>query len=141
MQIGATSDEAVANRCVFVIAGCEISRTALQFMLQDEYETHEWSTVDQALGSLRQRRPDVVIAGVNELNAAGASAMDRIRKACPKTRILVMVGAPSGHEDRPWLAMGAHGLLPQPLTVETVRRKVRWALGLRTALAISVKAG
>ena len=141
MQIGVTSDEAVTNRCVFVIHGCEISRAALQLILQDEYETHEWSTIDQALARLRERRPDLLIIGAGELGATGAGVMDGIRKASPGTRILVVVDAATGAEPGGWQAAGAHGLLSRPLTVETVRRKVRLALGLRAALAIGVEAG
>ncbi|WP_145960750.1 hypothetical protein [Acidiferrobacter sp. SPIII_3] len=141
MQIGVTSDEAVTNRCVFVIHGCEISRAALQLILQDEYETHEWSTIDQALARLRERRPDLLIIGAGELGATEAGVMDGIRKASPGTRILVVVDAAAGAEPGGWQAAGTHGLLSQPLTVETVRRKVRLALGLRAVLAIGVEAG
>ena len=139
MQIGVTSEEAVTNRCVFVIHGCEISRTALQLMLQDEYETHEWPTLDQALAHLRARRPDLVVIGASELGPVEGCVMDRIRDASPDTRILVMVGASADGQHGPWRAAGAHGLLPQPLTVETVRRKVRLALGLRAPLAMGVE--
>ena len=139
MQIGVTSDEAVTNRCIFVIEGCEVSRAALRFMLQDEYETHEWPTLDQALAHLRARRPDLVIIGADELKPVADRAMDRIRDASPDTRILVMVGAATGGQHGPWRAAGAHGLLPQPLTVEQVRRKARLALGLRAVLAMDVQ--
>ncbi len=139
MQIGVTSDEAVTNRCLFVIEGCEISRAALRFMLQDEYETHEWPTLDQALAPLRARRPDLVVIGAGELGTIEARVMDRIRDASPGTRILVRVDASADAPHEPWRAAGAHGLLPQPLTVETVRRKVRLALGLRAAIAMSVE--
>ena len=141
MQIGVTSEEAVTNRCVFVIHGCEISRTALQLMLQDEYETHEWSTVNQGLTRLRERRPDLLVIGESELGADAACVIDRIRDASPDTRVLVVAGASAGAPHPSWHAAGVCGLLAQPLTVEAVRRKVRLALGLRAALAIGVETG
>lgn len=139
MQIGVTSDEAVTNRCVFVIDGCEISCTALQFMLQDEYETHAWSTLAQALGRLRERRPDLAIIGEGELGADAARVLDDIREASPDTRLLVLLAASAGAKDPRWRAAGVRGLLAPPLTVETVRRKVRLALGLRAALTVAVE--
>ena len=141
MQVGVASDEAVANQYVFVIDPCEVSRAALQFMLQDEYETHEWRALGEALGRMRERRPELVIVGAGALEPDGSQAMDRIREASPATRILVRVGAPNGPEDRRWLAWGAQGLLPQPLTVEAVRRKARLALGRSAPLGIGVEAG
>jgi DNA-binding NtrC family response regulator len=138
MQIGVTSDAAVANFCVFVISACEIKRTALQFMLQDDYETHEWSELDQALGRMRERPPDVAIVDRVELGDADARLMDRIREISPKIQVVVLVGSISEPEGACWLAQGAHSLLPQPLTVEAVRRKVRLALGLRAAIGIGV---
>ncbi|MHB1513157.1 MAG: hypothetical protein ACYCTF_08250 [Acidiferrobacter sp.] len=139
MQIGVTSDAAVANFCVFVISPCEIKRTALQFMLQDEYETHEWSGLDQALDRIRERLPDVAIVDRIELGDADVGLMDRIRKMSPKTRVVVLVGQAGEPEGARWLAQGAHSLLPQTLTVEAVRRKVRLALGLRAAIGIGVE--
>ncbi len=141
MQIGVASDDAVACYCVFVISGCEVNRAALQFMLQDEYETHEWRGLQQALGRIRERRPDVVIVEGAELGDAEARTLDRIRAASATTRIVVLVGQANEPAGARWLAAGAHGLLPQPLTVEVVRRKVRLALGLRAPLRIGVEAG
>lgn len=139
MQIGVESDEAVANHCVFVICGCEIRGAALQCMLQDEYETHEWRGLTPALARMRERKPDLVIVDMAELGDACARTMDRIREASPDTRVVVLVGSANEPEGPRYLAEGAHGLLPQPLTVEAVRRRVRLALGLRAAVGIGVE--
>ncbi len=139
MQIGVGSDEAVANYCVFIICSCEISGAALQCMLQDEYETHEWRGLAQTLGRMRERKPDVAIVDMAELGDACARTMDRIRAASPNTRVVVLVGSANEPEGPRWLAEGARSLLPQPLTVEAVRRKVRLALGLRATVGIGVE--
>ena len=141
MQLGVASDQAVANHCVFVIVGCEVSRAALQFMLQDEYETHEWRGLSQALAGLRERRPDVAIVEIADRGDVDARVLDRIREASAQTRIVVLVGSADGPEGARWLTAGAHGVLSRPLTVEAVRRKVRLALGLRAAIGIAVEAG
>lgn len=41
MQIGVDSEKAVDDRRVFVVDDDEITSAALQFMLHDEIETHE----------------------------------------------------------------------------------------------------
>ena len=41
MQIGVETSRAVENKRIFVVDDDEIIRAALQFMLHDEYETHE----------------------------------------------------------------------------------------------------
>jgi hypothetical protein len=49
MQIGVESSRAVENQRVFVVSGDEITRAVLQFMLHDEYETHEFADLARGL--------------------------------------------------------------------------------------------
>ncbi|WP_298139718.1 hypothetical protein [Acidiferrobacter sp.] len=141
MQIGVATDEAVANHCVFIIDSCEVNRAALQCMLQDGYETHEWRAVELALERIRSRRPQAVIIGQDAMGPDAAQTVDKIRGASPDTRVLVVIGSPHGSQGPGHLASGAHGLITQPLSIEAVRRTVRLALGLPVMIAIGVAPG
>jgi hypothetical protein len=48
MQIGVDTERAVDDRRVFVVDDDEITSAALQFMLHDEIETHELSSLEAA---------------------------------------------------------------------------------------------
>ncbi len=61
MQIGVESSRAVENKRVFVVNGDEITRAALQFMLHDEYETHEFADLAQAYDKSVQWKPDAIL--------------------------------------------------------------------------------
>ena len=53
MQIGVETSRAVENKRIFVVDDDEIIRAALQFMLHDEYETHEVASLAEAFDEVR----------------------------------------------------------------------------------------
>ncbi len=132
MQIGVETSKAVDNKRVFVVDSDEITRAALQFMLHDENETHEFADLDAALRRAEDWRPDLLI-----LNAALVlgSAPDLI--AGLKTRIAglkVLVAIEAGATDaRSLRQAGADGVVHKPLTIEKTRMAVDVALGRRRA--------
>ena len=97
MPMDSESDQAVANRRVFVVASCDITRAALQFMLQDEYETHEWGSIDQALVKARDQKPDLLIAGIELIGAPGTATITRIKDLIPGVRLLIVIGGQGPH--------------------------------------------
>jgi DNA-binding response OmpR family regulator len=132
MQIGVETSKAVENKRVFVVDNDEINRAALQFMLHDENETHEFADLDSALRKAEDWRPDLLI-----LNAALVltSAPDLI--ASLKSRIhglKVLVAIEGGSTDARTLRQaGADGVLHKPLTIEKARMAVDVVLGRRRA--------
>jgi DNA-binding response OmpR family regulator len=132
MQIGVETSKAVDNKRVFVVDSDEITRAALQFMLHDENETHEFPDLDSALHKAEDWRPDLLI-----LNSALvlASVPDLI--AGLKARIAglkVLVTIEGGTTDARTLRQaGADGVLHKPLTIEKARMAVDVALGRRRA--------
>ena len=68
MQIGVETSKAVDQRRVFVVDEDEITRAALQFMLQDEIETHELASPVEAFekgtGWLKPGAPEWCNAGI-----------------------------------------------------------------------------
>jgi len=65
MQIGVESSRAVENKRVFVVDGDEITRTVLQFMLHDEYETHEFAELARAYDKAVDWKPDAVLLAID----------------------------------------------------------------------------
>ena len=130
MQIGVETSKAVDNKRVFVVDSDEITRAALQFMLHDDNETHEFADLESALRKAEHWQPDLLI-----LNAALALASTPDLIAGLKARIAglkVLVTIEGGATDARTLRQaGADGVLHKPLTIEKARMAVDVALGRR----------
>ncbi len=130
MQIGVETAKAVDQRRVFVVDEDEITRAALQFMLHDEIETHELSTLDEAFEKGQGwMLPDVMLLGVSIVAARGAGIVDEITARYPGIRILIVTAKEDEATAIAALKAGAHGALVKPLTLEAVRKKVDTILG------------
>lgn len=134
MQIGVDAARAVENRRVFVVDDDDITATVLQFMLQDENETHLLSDL-AALGAAPQA-PDLLLVGVALLAAHGAPGA--LKAECGGARLLAVADREATAAVEWATSAGADGVLWKPLTVETVRRAVDRQLGRRTELHIPV---
>lgn len=116
MQIGVDSQRSVDNKRVFVLDGDDIVRTVLQFMLADEYETHELADVDAALTKGQEWPPHVLILGEPFLSQAGL--IDQLRAVWPGLRLLAV--------DAKFVA--ADGVVTKPFKLEAVRAAVEAVL-------------
>jgi len=91
MQIGVETSKAVDQRRVFVVDEDEITRAALQFMLQDEIETHELASPDEAFEKGQGwLKPDVVLLGVSFLAKLGTGLVASICEKFPGVRVLIV---------------------------------------------------
>ncbi len=122
MQIGVETSRAVEIKRVFVVDDDGITRAVLQFMLQDDNETHDLPTLADAYA---RGQPDLLLLGLSVLETEGLGLLEVIGQRWPGTRILVIAG--SGR-DTPAQA-GTYGVLSRPFTVEAVRQKVDIQLG------------
>jgi len=130
MQIGVESAKAVDQRRVFVIDEDEITRTALQFMLHDEIETHEIGSLPEAYEKgTGWLAPHLVLLGVSFLKESGAGLVNEIAAKFPDTRILIVCERADEATAVEGIKAGAHGALVKPLTLEAVRKKVDTVLG------------
>jgi len=129
MQIGVEVSRAVENKRIFVVVGDEIIRSALQFMLHDENETHELSSVEQAYAKGIDWRPDLVILGLDVVEGTGAGVIAEIGGHFPGVKILLVAEAAGHPLTQTCLRSGAHDVLPKPFTIEAVRHKVDVLLG------------
>ena len=130
MQIGVETAKAVDQRRVFVIDEDDITRTALQFMLHDEIETHELATPEDAFekggGWLA---PSVVLLGVSFLKTRGPQLIGELAARFEGVRILIVCDKADEAVAVEGLKAGAHGALVKPLNLEAVRKKVDTVLG------------
>lgn len=130
MQIGVETSKAVDQRRVFVVDHDEITRAALQFMLQDEIETHEIETLDEAFEKgTGWLKPDVLLLGVGFLKDRGVALVAEVNARFPGVRILVVCDKTDETIAVEGIKAGAHGALVKPLTLEVVRKKVDTVLG------------
>ena len=134
MQIGVDAQRAVENRRVFVVDDDDITAMALQFMLQDDNETH--LLPDLAAARAAPRAPDLLLIGIALLGAHGAPA--ELKAQCGGARLLAVADRDAATAADWATSAGVDGVLWKPLTVETVRRAVDRQLGRRTELHIPV---
>jgi DNA-binding NarL/FixJ family response regulator len=139
MQIGVDNDRRVENKRVFIIDNDGITGSILQFMLEDDNETHEFATAEEAYAASEKQVyqkteksiPQMVIVGTNVLQEKGVEHLKEIAAKFPDAKIVVVAENPDDKIGKQCLAKGggAHGALIKPLTVEVVRRKVDMLLG------------
>ncbi len=139
MQIGVDNDRRVENKRVFIIDNDGITGSILQFMLEDDNETHEFATAEEAYAASEKQVyqktelsiPQMVIVGTNVLKERGLDHLKEIAAKFPTAKIVVVAENPDDSIGKQALAKGggAHGALIKPLTVEVVRRKVDMLLG------------
>ncbi|WP_400765982.1 response regulator [Methylosinus sporium] len=136
MQIGVETSRAVENKRIFVVDDDEIIRAALQFMLHDEYETHEIGSLESAIDKAASAKPDLLILSENVVKAAGLPVLKEISQRISGVKVLVIVDSLQSGFGKESQAAGAHGYIVKPLTVEFVRQKVDVLLGRRQGVAI-----
>jgi DNA-binding response OmpR family regulator len=127
MQKGVEISRAVENKRIFVIDGDEMTRAAIQFMLQDENETHEIATVGEAIAKSGGRKADLVVLGAAIGREQGSGVFEEIARGIPGTKILLV--AESADDAHACRQFGEAGVLAKPLTVKSVRQTVNTVLG------------
>jgi len=130
MQIGVETSKAVDQRRVFVIDEDEITRAVLQFMLQDEIETHEHANPEDAFQSTNEwLKPNVILLGAAFLTARGTGLISELAEKFPGVRVIIVHDTAEEDIALAGMKAGAHGALSKPLRVEAVRKKVDTILG------------
>jgi DNA-binding response OmpR family regulator len=130
MQIGVESSKAVDQRRVFVIDQDEITRTALQFMLHDEIETHELATLDEAYAKgVDWLKPNLVMLGVSFIAEHGPGLVNELKARFDEVRIIIVCEKSEEALALEALKAGAHSALVKPLTLDAVRKRVDTILG------------
>ena len=129
MQIGVESARAVENKRIFVVESDEIIRSALQFMLHDENETHELAGLAQAYAKGIDWKPDLILLGLAIVQDNGVNVLAEVAARLPGAKILLVADTPTDPFVQTCLESGAHDVLGKPITIEAVRHKVDVVLG------------
>lgn len=138
MQIGVDTERAVDDRRVFVVDDDEITSAALQFMLHDEIETHELSSLEAAYAKAVDWKPAVLLLGLSIVKTRGIGVLEEIRTRLEGVKIIVVTETATDPLAQQCLKQGANSLLAKPLTIEKARQKVDMQLGRKVNLAIPV---
>ncbi len=138
MQIGVESSRAVENKRIFVVESDEIIRSALQFMLHDENETHELPSLEHAYAKAVEWKPDLVLLGLDIVRESGVGVLADIAARIPGVKIMLVADAANDPLTQSCLRSGAQDVLPKPFTIESVRYKVDILLGRRKLPMISL---
>ncbi|MHB1265973.1 MAG: response regulator [Acidithiobacillus ferriphilus] len=134
MQIGVDSAKAVDNKRLFVVANDDLTRMVLQFMLHDENETHDLSSLEAAFDKSIEWKPDLLLLGIDVVQERGMEVLPLIRSRLPSAKILLVADTREDPLVGACQSAGIDGLLVKPLTVENARRKVDGLLGRKQAL-------
>jgi DNA-binding response OmpR family regulator len=139
MQIGVEASRAVENNRVFDVSGDDVARTVLQFMLQDENETHELPDLGSAYARAIDWKPDLLLLSLEIVEAQGASVLGEIAAQLQGAKIMLIAEPGQDAVAQTYLKSGARGVLTKPFTVEAVRRKVDFMLGRANNLMIQLQ--
>ena len=109
---------------IFVVEGDEVVRSALNFILDDQNETHSFANLDQAFAKAADRAPNIALLGISLLQNNGEAALAEIAIRLPGTRILIVANSVNDPIARACLQWGAHDVLGRPISFDSVRVKV-----------------
>jgi DNA-binding NtrC family response regulator len=129
MQIGVDSSRAVDNKRIFVVEPDEVIRSALQFILADENETHEFGDLDRAYAKAIDWRPHLVLLGIGILRDGNEGALAELTTRLPEVKIVLIADAADDPLAQSCLKLGVADIVAKPITIETVRGKVDAVLG------------
>ena len=114
---------------IFVVESDEVIRSALQFILDDDSETHAFTGLDQAFAKAADRMPDIVLLGISFVQNNGERVLAEIATRLPGTKILIAANSVNDPLALASLKWGAHDVLGKPITFDSVRCKVDALLG------------
>lgn len=139
MQIGVDSNKAVDNKRVFVVDNDEIMSAALQFMLHDENETHEISSLEAAYRKAVDWKPDVMLLGIGIVKEKGVGVLAEIHAKINDLKIILVADSATDPLAKECLKNGVNSILTKPLTIEKARQRVDAQLGRSVKLSIPVQ--
>jgi CheY-like chemotaxis protein len=109
---------------IFVVEGDEVVRSALHFILDDQNETHSFTTLDLAFSKAGDLAPSLVLLGVDLLRHDGELALAEVARQLPGVKILIVADSTRDPLAQRSLKWGAHDVLGKPISFDSVRRGV-----------------
>jgi ActR/RegA family two-component response regulator len=109
---------------IFVVEGDEVVRSALNFILNDQNETHSFANLDQAFAKATDLTPNIVLLGIGFLQDNGEMVLAEVATRLSGSRILIVANSVNDPIARASLRWGAHDVLGKPISFDSVRGKV-----------------
>jgi DNA-binding NtrC family response regulator len=131
MQIGVDSSRAVENKRIFVVEPDEVIGSALQFILADENETHEFGELEDAYAKSVDWMPHLVLLGIAVVRSQDKGVLADLATRLPDVKILLVADSTDYPLAQSCLKLGVADIVAKPITIETVRGKVDAVLGRR----------
>ena len=124
MLTEADASRAMNNKRIFVVESDEVIRHALEFILESGNETHVLAGLEQAYTAGQRWKPDLVLLGLSAVRDRGILVLDEIAVRLPDAKILLVAESRNDPLALLCLAIGADGVLGQPITYDSVCDKV-----------------
>jgi|SRR5581483_6488284 len=115
---------------VLVVDDHEMFGEALSLLFERERDVEllgRPSSVDRAIDLCRSRPPDVILIDVDMRNAGGIDGLTRLRRACPRARVVVLTAPGNPALVANALAAGATGYVPKDRSLDELVDVVRRA--------------
>ncbi|WP_168197722.1 response regulator [Pseudolabrys sp. FHR47] len=107
-------------RRIFVVETDEIIRSALSFILHNENETYALTSLEQAYAKGRERRPDLVLLGLDIVRDEGVRVLGDMATRLPGVKILLVADSADEPLAHDCLDSGAHAVLGKPIASDSV---------------------
>ena len=99
-------------------------RESLKLILEKDYALDYVTHGKEAVEYVKKHPPDLVIMDIKMPHMNGLDALRRIRRACPRVRILMITGYESSDVAAQAIQLGANDYLTKPFEREKVWEKV-----------------
>ncbi|WP_445219956.1 response regulator [Bradyrhizobium sp. Pa8] len=124
-----TEISARADRpAIFVIEPEQVVRSALDYILRERYQTHAFASMDEAMAS-PMKAPAAVLIGIAILRDRGEEVLAELSKVFATTKILLVAERNSDPVAQAGLKQGAHGVISNPISFNSVCDAVGVAVG------------
>ncbi|MGY8666972.1 response regulator [Bradyrhizobium sp. UFLA05-109] len=124
-EVSATEDRPT----IFLIEPEQVVRSALDYILREQYQTRAFAAVDEAISS-PMKTPAVVLIGIAILRDRGQAVLEEVNRVFTNAKILLVAERESDPVVQAGLERGAHGVISNPISFDSVCGAVREALGV-----------
>ncbi|HEY7716764.1 MAG TPA: response regulator [Candidatus Binatia bacterium] len=103
-------------------------RESLKMVFGKDFRLFEADSVDTAIATVDEARPDVVLLDLLMPKADGLEVLRRIKEIHPRCAVIILTGVNSQQLASKAMASGAFDFIGKPFDVVELRRKVARAL-------------
>lgn len=113
---------------IILIEADQVVRSALNFILDANNETHAFTSLEEALSKADEISPGIVVIGIGIVQRHGERIFSDLSERVEGCRILLVADSPADPLAQASLRNGAHDIISKPITFDGVRGKLDAAL-------------